>query len=82
MRDVARAHLLAVTKQEAANRRFILCSCSAWRREMAECLAAEFNNKGFFICTWEVEDGPIIADYNCDNTASREVLGIDYIPLE
>lgn len=81
VRDVAKAHLLAVTQQAAANRRFILVSRCAWRREMAECLAAEFNSQGFAINTTEATDDQIL-DYNVDTTASREILGLEYMPLE
>ena len=35
VRDVAKAHLLAVKVPEAANRRFLLVSRCAWRKEMA-----------------------------------------------
>ena len=53
VRDVARAHLQAIKVDAAKNRRFILISRCVWRKKMAECLAAEFNSKGFNISTEE-----------------------------
>lgn len=44
VRDVALAHLKAIKVDEAKNRRFMLTAKSAWRKEMAQCLAAEFNS--------------------------------------
>ena len=56
VRDVALAHLNAVKLDAAKNRRFMLTAKSAWRKEMAQCLAAEFNGKGFDIKTEERTD--------------------------
>ena len=81
VRDVAKAHLLGLKKPEAANRRFLLVSRCAWRREMAECLAAKFNPLGWNINTTEKTDDKVFS-YEANTTASREILGIDYIPLE
>lgn len=81
VRDVAKAHLLAIKNDAAKNRRFLLVSRSAWRSEMAACLAAEFNPKGWNISTEErTDDEPF--SYEVNTTASREVLGLDYIPME
>lgn len=81
VRDVARAHLLAIKVDAAKNRRFLLVSRCAWRKEMAECLAAEFNPRGWNIGTEERTDDDIF-DYDVNTTASKEVLGLEYIPLE
>ena len=62
VRDTAMAHLLAVTKEDARNRRFLLVSKCAWRKDMAACLAAEFNSKGFSINAEEATDGSVL-DY-------------------
>jgi len=81
VRDVAEAHLKAIKLDEAKNRRFMLVSRCAWRREMAETLAAEFNSKGWNVNVAErTDDKPF--GYEVDNTISREVLGINYVPLE
>ena len=81
VRDVAKAHLLAITVEAAANRRFLLVAKCAWRKEMAACLAAEFNSKGFNVNTEEATDGDVL-DYEANTTASREILGLVYRPIE
>ena len=81
VRDVAKAHLQAIKIDAAKNRRFILLSRCIWRKEMAQCLAAEFNSKGFNISTEEKTDDRIIS-YEANTAASREILGIKYIPME
>jgi len=48
---------------------------------MAECLAGVFNSKGYSINTTEATDGDVL-DYNVNTTASREILGLQYKPLE
>ena len=48
---------------------------------MAQCLAAEFNSKGWNIGTEERTDDDVI-NYDDNNTASREVLGLQYTPIE
>lgn len=81
VRDVAKAHLLAVTVEAAANRRFLLVAKCAWRKDMAACLAAEFNSKGWSVNAEEVTDGSVL-DYDVITTASTEVLGLEYMPIE
>lgn len=80
VRDVATAHLLAIQNEAAANKRFLLVADVAWRREMAECLAAEFGPKGWSITTSEKTDDKVFG-YECRTTQSREVLGLQYKPL-
>ena len=81
VRDVAKAHLLAIKNDAAKNQRFLLVSRSAWRSEMATCLAGEFNPQGWNIGTEEsTDDTPF--SYEVNNTKSREVLGLDYISCE
>ena len=48
---------------------------------MAQCLAAEFNNKGWNIGTEERTDDAVF-EYETNTTASREVLGLEYTPIE
>ena len=81
VRDVAKAHLLALKVDAAKNQRFLLVSKCAWRKEMAACLAAEFNPKGWNIGTEERTDDDVF-NYEVNTTASREVLGMEYIPME
>ena len=81
VRDVARAHLLAIKVDAAKNRRFLLSGRCAWRSEMAECLANHFNPQGWSISTEEnKEEKPF--SYEVNTTASRAVLGLTYIPIE
>ncbi len=49
VRDVAKAHLAAMEKPEAAGNRFVLYSKSIWMRDMADTIAAEFKPMGYKI---------------------------------
>ena len=94
VRDCAEAHVKAITVDEAANKRFILCSQTLWFRQISEQLAPEFSPEyrlpegelGFCmvkIGSW-FDRG--IADMvnnwdwyrTYDNTRSKEILGINY----
>jgi len=48
---------------------------------MAEYLAAEFNPKGWSINTEEATTGNVM-EYDANTQASREVLGLEYMPIE
>lgn len=43
VREVAEAHVKAITVEEAANKRFILASEALWFRQVSEKLATEFS---------------------------------------
>ena len=75
VRDVAKAHLLGVKNDAAKNKRFLLVERCAWRREMAQTLANEFNPKGWNIVTEERTDDNVFS-YEVNTKASREVLGV------
>ena len=49
VRDCAEAHVQALKRPEAANKRFILCHSCLWIDEIAAILAKEFNNKGYSV---------------------------------
>ena len=49
VRDVAKAHLAAMEKPEAAGKRFLLYSNSIWMRDIAEVISAEFAPMGYKI---------------------------------
>ena len=49
VRDVARAHLAAMEKPEAAGKRFILYNKSIWMRDVAEIISDEFAPMGYKI---------------------------------
>lgn len=53
VRDVAAAHLLAITHPQAAGQRFILVGESGWMRDLAGILAKHFRPRGYRINTLE-----------------------------
>ena len=59
VRDVAIAHVLAVKCEQTLNRRFILCACEVWWKQVAEWLADEFNPRGYSISTKEGTSGEL-----------------------
>jgi len=78
VRDVALAHLRAVQRPEAANKRFILCNLTPSFLDYAAPLIAKYRPLG-----WPISENKADADpneYVClfDNTASKEILGIVY----
>lgn len=81
VRDTALAHLKAVQVAEAANKRFILCVKDAWAREVAAILKP-YNEKGYKVPTVEADGEDPDPGNDCDNTRSKEVLGIEYTPFE
>jgi nucleoside-diphosphate-sugar epimerase len=52
VRDVALAHLRAITVKEAANQRFILVNENLWFKQVADILLAEFEPLGWSFSTW------------------------------
>lgn len=56
VRDVAAAHLAAMTTPEAAGKRFICSSGNLWMRDMALVLKAEFGPQGHKITTRALPD--------------------------
>ncbi|XP_072017994.1 uncharacterized protein [Amphiura filiformis] len=51
VRDVAKAHINAMTEPEAVGRRHILVNKSMWMSDMAEILKAEFQQHGYNVST-------------------------------
>jgi dihydroflavonol-4-reductase len=51
VRDVATAHIAAMTRPEAAGLRFCCVNQFAWMQEIAEILDAEFGRQGYKIST-------------------------------
>ena len=79
VRDCALAHLKAIQVDAAANKRFLLCCQDAWAKEIAAILSAKYPK-----CKvpTELADGEDPDPGNdCDNTRSKEVLGIQYTSL-
>lgn len=54
VRDVALAHLRAMTVPEAANNRHLVTSGHLWLQDIAHILRNEFAPQGYFIPTWPV----------------------------
>lgn len=52
VRDVALAHVRAISKPEAANCRHIVTSAHLWLQDIAHVLRNEFAPHGYFIPTW------------------------------
>lgn len=73
-------HLLAVTRADAANHRFIAFGNRIKHIEIANAFAAEFGPKGYNIPTNELEAQPSSSkDAPVSNKKAREFLGIDFI---
>ena len=54
VRDVALAHLRAITVKEAANQRFILVNENLWFKQVADILLGEFEPLGWSFSTWQL----------------------------
>ncbi|GAB4429720.1 MAG: aldehyde reductase [Anaerolineales bacterium] len=77
VRDVAAAHLAAMTKPEAAGQRFICVSESFWMKDVALVLKKHFAARGFKVKTtvfpdWAVR---IVALFNKEARATLDSLG-------
>lgn len=81
VRDVALAHVRAITVPEAAGQRFITWAGSFWRIDIQKILDEEFTSKGWPIVT---EEGPETGDVQSkvDNSPSKDILGIEYHSLK
>jgi len=77
IRDVAKIHVEAIRKPEAANQRFIAYSRWVRDQDMAAALKAEFGPKGFNVIT-DIPAGTA-RDPRVSSKKSREFFGIDFI---
>lgn len=80
VRDVAIAHMNAITVPEAANRRFMLSGEVATKETIREMLIEKYGSIGFNPGCDEFED--LSGGAVNDNSASRKVLRINYRPIE
>lgn len=80
VRDVALAHLRAIEIPEAANKRFILYNEKGKMPEIYGWLS-KFNERGAKVPT-TLDEGEDTGGDPVDNTRSKEVLKIEYTPLE
>ena len=81
MHSTATAHVRAITVPEAANRRFILVKESPTFHQYAQPIIDKYQPLGWPINpTMDPKpEGAVLSLF--DNTASREVLGIQYLEL-
>lgn len=56
VRDVARAHLAAMTNPTAGNKRYCCVSDTLWWPEVINILAQRFSSRGYKICTQKLPD--------------------------
>lgn len=54
VRETAQAHLLAIKKPEAANKRFILSNETVWFQRVAQVLNDHFSRQGYNLRTGEL----------------------------
>ena len=81
VRDVARAHLRAIQVPEAKNRRFMVHGELATKEDIRDKLTTLYGDKGFTPGCDTIDDKGAVGIVN-DNSASKEVLGMKYHPLE
>jgi len=80
VRDVARAHLKAMTLPEAAGKRFIVTSRPAYMIEIANIFSGEFKKYGYNCSDVGKREGG--SNVDVDNTRMKKVLGIEQRPIE
>ena len=81
VRDVAFAHVQAIKRPEAANRRFILVHSSPKFIDLAQPIIDKYVPLGYPVTQTQGAPDPTSFITKFDNTASREVLGVPYRDL-
>jgi len=81
VRDVAKAHLRAIQVPEAANQRILVHGDAVTKDDMCDILTNLFGSKGFTPGCSTIDDAGAQGVIN-DNSISKNVLGMDYIPIE
>jgi len=84
VRDVAKAHLLAMTNEKSDGHRIIMYTAGLWRCEIAKLIEKEFGPKGYEIPTAQGTIPPNAKSLELayDNSKARNLLGMDQIPIE
>ena len=83
VRDLAQAHLQAMKRPEAANKRFIASNETVWYKDLIGAVAEKFVPAGYPVPTTlaprpdDFDDSSVIY---LDNTASRTILQVQYRP--
>lgn len=81
VRDLADAHVFAIEKEEAANKRFFITAGYFSNAEIAQIIKDEFPEYRDGLPEKLESDRPKDV-YQYDNSRSREVLGVKYRPLK
>jgi len=81
VRDVARAHLLAIEVPEARNKRIMVHGPAATKDELCQILTDMYSSKGFSPGCSTIDDSGAQGVIN-DNSVSKEILGMEYTPIE
>ena len=79
VRDIGRAHIVAMTTKDAAGHRHCVVTEGVWVADMAQMLEDEFGGQGYSV-TKRVEP-PNEKPPRYDTTRMRKVLGITPIPI-
>jgi len=84
VRDVATAHVNAIERPEAGGKRISVAAGQFSNQQMADIIVKNFPQLADKLpATREPNDGyPEGGVYNCDNTRSKEILGLEYTSLE
>lgn len=81
VRDVAKAHLRAIQVPEAANQRFMVHGEEATKERIRDTLTTLYSDQGFKPGSDKIDDVGAVGVIN-DNSRSKNVLGMNYYPLE
>lgn len=81
VRDVAKAHLKAIQVPEAANQRFLVHGESVTKYELALILFDLYSDMGFGPGCTTLDDSAAKGIIN-DNSRSKEILKMEYTPIE
>jgi len=84
VRDVAIAHVNAIERPEAGGKRFLVTASQFSNQQIADVIVKNFPQLADKLpATREPNNGfPEGGVYNGDNTRSKEILGLEYTPLE
>ncbi|KAL5004088.1 hypothetical protein ScPMuIL_017544 [Solemya velum] len=73
VRDVALAHIKAMTAQEAEGKRHLIVNTNMWMKEMGQILAAEFKQQGYSVPTMNCPN-PILFMTSLFNRTVKTIL--------
>jgi len=79
VRDVATAHLRAMTYPGAAGNRYICCSSSYWMMDIAKILQKEFSPKGYKVTTFGIPKAAVwvVSWWDKDAESILPTLGVE-----